>query len=875
MDWIHVISEKSGTGPAMIRFQIDENTGSESRSGKLDIANCILTIEQESPCTFNISPLKQTVAAFGGINQITITASLAACQWSIESLVPWIIPIEPLRAGSGVLNYSVTKNPLMNKRTGKMVINGTTVTVIQNASEVSEIVLLENQTHLKNISLLLGERLYYKIEIPSDSYSFQITTNGGTGDCDIYVSHGQVPTEDIYDHSSSDYGNDENILISKPAAGDWYIVLYAYERFQNLNFGVSYQSYQCEYTLSNTSFTFGSEHASGSFQVVTNELCFWQVKTDNSWIEIVNSAVVYQGNATISFNLLENISLARRVGIIEVADQSIEITQAGNQNTGVIVLENKIPQSNLSGTEFSHQYFKIIVPDNQEELLVKTWGGTGDCDIYLQFNEIPDLDNSDYISDNYSNSEIISIQSPLAGEYYVLVYGYSAYDDVTLQAEFQNTPCTYSFSQTEINVDSAETTGQIIVTTGDKCSWQAISLDDWITVLSESTITGSGTIHYTVSANDTNTLRTGGIEIADTLIFINQESSLEVVALSDNTPLTGLSVLKNDALFFVIDVPANQKNLMIDTWNGSGDVDLYAHYGRVPDDIIPDYECYAWGNDENIYIQNPDEGRWYIMIVGFENSDNVSLKATYSTVNCHYQITPMQKTMDVSGGTDYLNIVVNEGCSWTAIKHGTWIEIDESTRRGFGNGYVRYTVTTNESESIRTNNLRVADQWISVVQSGTEQLSPIVLTPNMPITIAGDEGTLQYYQINIPEETHLSFMMSGGTGDCDLYIRHEAYPTYRIYDFRPYFFGNDESVIIDNASIGTWIVMIHGSTDFADAQLQVNYGNNNENLANLIRVLQALSGIKISAMDSNSNGRIDIGDAIMILNSEVDEQPPN
>jgi hypothetical protein len=872
VNWVNIISEKSGTGPAMIQFQIAENKSLEARSGKLNIANRILTINQDSPCTYNISPLKQTVSASGGVKEITITASLSACPWSIESLVPWINPIEPLLAGSGTFQYSVAKNPLMNKRTGNIIINGTTVTVIQDAADIADIIQLVNPSTLKNLSLLLGERQYYKIDIPADHYAFQITTNGGSGDCDIYIAHDHCPTEELYDHSSTNYGNDEKIVIQEPAAGVWYIMLYAYERFQNLTFGVSYQSFQCEYTLSDTSFTFESTGSSGSFQVMTDDSCTWNVNTNQSWINIVNNADMYQGNATIRFNLLENTSLVSRTGSIDVANNSIEIIQKGNQNADVILLENGISHSNLSGYENSYQYFKIIIPDDQEELLVKTWGGTGDCDLYIKFNEIPDEDNNDFSSVDFGNNENITIPSPQAGEYDVLLYGYSSYEFVTIQAEYRNTQCTYSFSQTEIDVDSAETTGQIEVTTGDSCLWQAKSRDSWITILSDTTIAGSGIVEFKVLANDSNIQRSGAVEIADNLIFINQDSALKIMTLLDNQPVKGISVLKDYALYFVIDVPANQKNLMIDTWDGTGDVDLYAHYGRVPDDIIPEYECYAWGNDENIYIKNPDEGKWYIMLVGYENSQQISLKATYSTLHCDYQITPMQTTIDASGGTGVINIIVNEGCSWTAIKHGTWIEIDESTRRGSGNGFVSYTAKKNEEKTIRTNNIRVADQWITALQFGTEQLSPIVMALNTPVIINGAAESLQYYQINISAEKQLAFILSGGTGDCDLYIRHEAFPTFRLFNYRPYLLGNDERVIIDHADTGTWYAMVHGAEDFDNVQFKIVYGDSNDNsqLTHLIGVLQLLAGmnanvIDMLAMDINRNGWVDLGDAVMML----------
>jgi len=546
VNWIHIFSEKSGTGPVMIRYQVSENQTMASRSGQLNIANRILTINQDSNCVYEVFPLKQTISASGGIKQLTITASLSVCPWDIESLVPWIVPLEPFRAGSGVVSYSVEKNPLMNKRTGEMDINGTLVEIVQDASDESEIVLLENNSSLKNLSLLLGEKRYYKIEIPPDHYSFQITTYGGTGDCDIYAAHDKVPTDDIYDYSSTDYANEEEIFISEPAEGVWYIMLFAYERFQNVSLHVTYQSFQCEYDVSETNFSFEAQASSGSFQVMTNDLCTWHIDNSNSWIEITNVEDSYQGDATITFNVLENTSLVERMGSIKIAGQWIVIFQQGNENVPIVTLENGIPHTELSGTELSQYFFKIIVPENQEELKVKTWGGTGDCDIYLQFNKIPDKDASEYDSVSYANDEKITIQSPQPGEYYVLVYGYSEYEGVSIQADYRMAHCEYSFSQYEINVGSSETEGQIEVTTLDECAYKAISLDNWIEIISEPSNIGSGTVRFNVSANHSNMERTGTIEVADTLIFINQRSPIDVVQMVNNTPLTGLSIFEDE-----------------------------------------------------------------------------------------------------------------------------------------------------------------------------------------------------------------------------------------------------------------------------------------------------------------------------------------
>jgi hypothetical protein len=865
--WINILSEKIGTGSAQIKFQIAENKNLVSRSGQLNIADRVVTIEQESPCVYSISPLKQPVSASGGIKQLTLNTSLPDCPWSVESHVQWIQLIELSGTGSGIISYSVSKNVSMNKRTGTIAINNEIVTIIQNASESLEAVLLENHSTLKNLSLNLSGRLYYKIEIPPDHYSFRITTNSGTGDCDIYVSKDQIPDLELYDYSSERYGNEEDILIAEPTDGTWYIMLYAYEHFNNVNLNVSYESQQCDYTLSQNYFEFSSAEVSGEVQVMTDDHCLWFISNYPPWIDIQNVSETYQGNVTLFFTLQKNSSPDSRTGFIDLANQSIEIVQQGNANIDIQLLENITPLSNLFGSEKSYQYYKMIVPDNQEELVVKTWGGTGDCDLYISYNDFPNDDTSDFSSTNYNNAESIVIQHPQAGEYIILLFGYEAYSNISLQAEYRSASCTYSFSETEIYMDSEEAIGQIDVATQHNCSWHVVSKDSWISILSETVVTGNATISFQVSPNNGNSQRTGAIEVEGTLIFITQQSSFHIVDLLNDNPLTGISILQDEQLFFVIDVPANQKNLIIDSWNGTGDVDLYAHYGRLPTDITPDYKCYAWGNDENIYIKNPDEGQWFIIMAGFDSSENVSLKATYNALNCQYNISPMQLTIDSSGGTGAINVFVNEGCSWTTIKHGTWIEIDNHFRRGTGNGYAQYTITANDSPTIRTNNIRVADQWVVVMQSGTNDLNPTFISPETPINISGQQETSQYFQIFIPDQTTMVFNTSGGIGDCDLYIRHGILPTFRQYDYRPYIYGNDEKVVIENARSGIWYAMIYGDSDFENVQFKVLLGNayHHDNLSNLIQVLQLLAGMNTNAVDVNMNGRVDIEDAMIIL----------
>jgi len=71
--------------------------------------------------------------------------------------------------------------------------------------------------------------------------------------------------------------------------------------------------------------------------------------------------------------------------------------------------------------------------------------------------------------------------------------------------------------------------------------------------------------------------------------------------------------------------------------------------------------------------------------------------------------------------------------------------------------------------------------------------------------------------------TNLSFRMSGGTGDADLYVRFGAEPTTSTYDCRPFLNGNNETCTISNIQAGTYNVMLRGYTAFSGVSLVANF----------------------------------------------------
>ncbi len=86
--------------------------------------------------------------------------------------------------------------------------------------------------------------------------------------------------------------------------------------------------------------------------------------------------------------------------------------------------------------------------------------------------------------------------------------------------------------------------------------------------------------------------------------------------------------------------------------------------------------------------------------------------------------------------------------------------------------------------------------------------------------LSGGSGDELDFEMQLPSgASDLSFNMSGGSGDADLYVRFGAAPTTSTYDCRPYSSGNNESCDFANPQEGTYYVMVRGYSSFSGVDL--------------------------------------------------------
>ena len=82
--------------------------------------------------------------------------------------------------------------------------------------------------------------------------------------------------------------------------------------------------------------------------------------------------------------------------------------------------------------------------------------------------------------------------------------------------------CTYSISPTSASFSYSGGTGNVGVTAPNGCGWTATSNNSWLTITSDSSGSGNGTVFYSVSENSNTSSRTGMMTIAGKTVTITQ-----------------------------------------------------------------------------------------------------------------------------------------------------------------------------------------------------------------------------------------------------------------------------------------------------------------------------------------------------------------
>ena len=88
---------------------------------------------------------------------------------------------------------------------------------------------------------------------------------------------------------------------------------------------------------------------------------------------------------------------------------------------------------------------------------------------------------------------------------------------------------------------------------------------------------------------------------------------------------------------------------------------------------------------------------------------------------------------------------------------------------------------------------------------------------------AATNADVNYTMVVPAGASNLNFVMSGGTGDADMYVKFGSQSTSTSYDCRPYKTGNAETCTFATPSAGTYYVRLHGYAAFSGVSLTGSY----------------------------------------------------
>ncbi|HET7842778.1 MAG TPA: PKD domain-containing protein, partial [Xanthomonadales bacterium] len=102
---------------------------------------------------------------------------------------------------------------------------------------------------------------------------------------------------------------------------------------------------------------------------------------------------------------------------------------------------------------------------------------------------------------------------------------------------------------------------------------------------------------------------------------------------------------------------------------------------------------------------------------------------------------------------------------------------------------------------------------------------PNTLQNGVPVTgLGATTGNSVNYTMVVPAgASGLKFVISGGTGDADLYVKFGSAPTDTVYDCRPFASGNAETCNIATAQAGTYYVRLKAYSTFSGVTLTGSY----------------------------------------------------
>ncbi|WPB75307.1 PPC domain-containing protein [Archangium violaceum] len=325
-------------------------------------------------------------------------------------------------------------------------------------------------------------------------------------------------------------------------------------------------------------------------------------------------------------------------------------------------------------------------------------------------------------------------------------------------------------------------------------------------------------------------------------------ASTEPTTLNHGQLVTGLSAVKDGALYFVLNVPVGQKTVKFTLSGGSGDPDLFANFGSKP--TTSTYRCASTnsGSAETCSVSSPEPGLWYVMVRGYAAFSGVSLVGEYSPPTNELDDNRPIRVSGEAGSQIYYTLEVPAGQSVVRFR----------TSGGSGNVNLRGSFgappTATSSGCVSESSGNYEECSFTAPQAGTYYVMLIGAQAYADVTLVGYSQTASggpvgmlvndtavedlsgatgdsfSYALDVPAgQTRLQVNLLGsGNGDADLFVRFGEKPTTTTYDCQSIRSWSDDACTVNNPQPGTWYILVRGKSAFSGVVLLATYSVNGE-----------------------------------------------
>ena len=403
--------------------------------------------------------------------------------------------------------------------------------------------------------------------------------------------------------------------------------------------------------------------------------CPWTAVSNASWI-LVTSGGSGSGNGTVTYSVAANTTGASRVGTLTIAGKTLTVTQAQAPCT-----------YSLSSTSAYPTYTGGSATVNVTSLTGCAWTAVRTASWISVVSGASGSGNGTVTYSVAANTAGASRVGTLtiAGKTFTVTQGAA--------------PCSYSLSATSASPTYTGGSATVGVISISGCSWTAVSNASWISVVSGASGSGSGTVTYSVAANNAGASRVGTLTIAGKTFTVTQGAapcSYSLSATSASPTYTGGSATVN--VFSPTGCPwtavSNNASFISVVYGASGS-----------------------GNGTVTYSVSANSSA--SSRIGTLTIAGKTFTVTQAGVPpCSYSLSSKSANLSYAGGNGSVGVTAGSGCSWTAVSNANWITVASGSASGTGNGTVKYSVAANTAYTSRTGTLTIGGQTFTVTQAG-------------------------------------------------------------------------------------------------------------------------------------------------------------